>query len=397
VATLAAVGALSAALAAWALVAPPSFVSTLGYAGTGLATSTYELLAGPPRWSALRGTALSGAALLLFWLFAKRRIDWRGLAASLIAVTLADLLPVHWPMPAFTDWKTLDGSVELRRLGLDAGERIFHYCERCVPAGAPGFGAWNGTLQPLDRVETRARELWAALVPDVPIVYGLGAVDGVDGWSTRNHDEFYRLLALSPRDQGIHLLAALGVGQLIGQSAFDDPALRLVSHRDGDDQSWRYALSDAAPRIYLADRIAFAPDVRSALERVARPGFRPGHDAVLLGGDQDATADLGTGTIDATTLGRELVRARVSLSVAGFLVVSDSWYPGWSASIDGKPAEIVRANGIVRGVYVPSGRHDMEMRYSPSSFRVGTRISLGAAVLLLAIATRASRFRYRNA
>jgi hypothetical protein len=228
-------------------------------------------------------------------------------------------------------------------------------------------------------------------------VYGLGAVAGVDGWSTRDHEELFRLLALLPSEQGVHLLAALSVAQLIGQSAFDDPALRLVSHPDGGDQFWRYAVSDAAPRLYLAERMLFAPDVRSALERVARPDFRPGRDAVLLGSNQSTTADIGTGTIETTALGSELVRARVSLPVAGFLVVSDSWYPGWFASVDGMPADIVRTNGIVRGVYVPSGTHDVEMRYSPSSFRVGSRISLAAAVLLLAIATRASRSRYRNA
>jgi len=394
--TLTAIAALSGFLAAWGSLAPQAFLTTLGYAAAGLGTSTYELLAGPPRWSALRAAALAITALMILWMFAQRRVDTRGLAVALIAVTLADLLPVHQPTLVFADWKTLQSSVEPRRLGLEDGDRIFHYCVRpgCVPAGAPGFGAWNGTLQPLDRVETRAQQLWAALVPDVPIVYGIGAVAGVDGWATRDREEFYRLLALLPHGHGVHLLAALAVNQLIGQSPFDDAALELIS-REGDDggsRYWRYRTAAPAPRLYLADRILVAADARSALERIAQPDFRPGRDAVVSA-PPPAPVGRETGKIEETTFGRGFVRARVSLPVPGFLVVADSWYPGWSASVDGSAVDIIRTNGIVRGVYVAAGRHDVEMHYSPASFRVGCRISLAAATVLVTIVLLSLRHR----
>jgi hypothetical protein len=380
--TIAAIGGMAAALAAWGSLAPRSFVGFLGYAPGGLAADTYELLAAPPRWVATRGAMLAFLALAVAWSFARRRITSGGFAASLIVLTLADVLPIHSPTLAFSDWISLEGSVGTRSSGLQKGERIFHYCSSCVPSGAPGFGAWNGTLRPLDRVETRARELWSALVPDVPIVYGFAAVGGTDGWSTRDQGEFYRELALLPRDRGIHLLAALSVAQLIGQSRFDDPGLRLVA-QDGESY-WRYRVGEAAPRAYLAERIVTAPDTRSALDRVASADFRPGRDAVVLGADEASTVSA-SGAVEAITFGRELLRATCSLAAPGFLVVSDTWYPGWSATIDGAPAEIVRANGIVRGVHVGAGHHEVVMRYSPAAFHLGCWLSAVATLSLVAI------------
>jgi hypothetical protein len=58
------------------------------------------------------------------------------------------------------------------------------------------------------------------------------------------------------------------------------------------------------------------------------------------------------------------------------LVVMDSHYPGWRAWVDGKPETIYRVNYGFRGVLVPEGRHIVEMRYQPASYRVGLFLSL---------------------
>jgi len=58
------------------------------------------------------------------------------------------------------------------------------------------------------------------------------------------------------------------------------------------------------------------------------------------------------------------------------LVVMDSHYPGWHAWVDGKPETIYRVNYGFRGVLVPEGRHIVEMRYQPASYRVGLFLSL---------------------
>jgi hypothetical protein len=63
---------------------------------------------------------------------------------------------------------------------------------------------------------------------------------------------------------------------------------------------------------------------------------------------------------------------------AGFLVLTDVWYPGWTATIDGEPVRVYRANYVFRAVRIPSGRHDVVFRFEPVSYRRGRLISMGA-------------------
>lgn len=59
----------------------------------------------------------------------------------------------------------------------------------------------------------------------------------------------------------------------------------------------------------------------------------------------------------------------------GWLVISQTWYPGWTATIDGKPADIVQANGPHLAIAVPEGKHRVEMRYYTPRFALGACVS----------------------
>ena len=60
----------------------------------------------------------------------------------------------------------------------------------------------------------------------------------------------------------------------------------------------------------------------------------------------------------------------------GFVLLNEIYYPGWEASVDGKPAEILRANSIFRSVFVPAGTHRLEFLFRPRYFAWGAAISL---------------------
>jgi hypothetical protein len=55
----------------------------------------------------------------------------------------------------------------------------------------------------------------------------------------------------------------------------------------------------------------------------------------------------------------------------GILVLTDVFYPGWKAYVDGKPSEIFRVNGLVRGVLLDKGNHTVVFRYLPPTFLAG--------------------------
>ena len=72
-----------------------------------------------------------------------------------------------------------------------------------------------------------------------------------------------------------------------------------------------------------------------------------------------------------------------SSSKDGVVVFSEIYYPGWTATIDGKPAEIARANYILRAMNVPAGKHTIEMSFNPKSIHITESIAYAGLALLL--------------
>jgi hypothetical protein len=81
------------------------------------------------------------------------------------------------------------------------------------------------------------------------------------------------------------------------------------------------------------------------------------------------------------------LRATFEAPAPGVFVVKDSYFPGWQATLNGRPVEIVRVSGMVRGVVVPAaGSYNVTMSYRPASFVNGLAIAAATLVLLLALA-----------
>ncbi|MDO8551068.1 MAG: YfhO family protein [bacterium] len=77
------------------------------------------------------------------------------------------------------------------------------------------------------------------------------------------------------------------------------------------------------------------------------------------------------------------VKIKTQSSVNGFLFLSDTYYPGWKALVDGQEKKIYLANYAFRAVEVPKGEHTVVFRYEPKSVRWGMRISLGTLGLVV--------------
>lgn len=68
----------------------------------------------------------------------------------------------------------------------------------------------------------------------------------------------------------------------------------------------------------------------------------------------------------------------------GLLVLTDTYYPGWQVKVNGQPGEVLRVNGVFRGVELPSGTHRVIFQYRPLSFALGVLVA-GATLVLLAL------------
>jgi uncharacterized membrane protein YfhO len=70
------------------------------------------------------------------------------------------------------------------------------------------------------------------------------------------------------------------------------------------------------------------------------------------------------------------VEVEVATSAPAVLVLSENYYPGWRAAVDGRAAELLRVDYNLRGVVVSPGRHEVSFRYRPRSVLWGALVSL---------------------
>ena len=100
--------------------------------------------------------------------------------------------------------------------------------------------------------------------------------------------------------------------------------------------------------------------------------------------DSCGGADNVTSIVDQTMS----LRVNVDMACKGLLVVSDSWYPGWRARVDGELTEIWRVNTAIRGVVVPAGGHTITMHYSSFSVYAGLACALAGLAIALVLQKR---------
>jgi len=85
-------------------------------------------------------------------------------------------------------------------------------------------------------------------------------------------------------------------------------------------------------------------------------------------------------TVSIERYDEESVALRTNGARPGVVVLTDAWFPGWLATVDGKQAPLLRANLAFRGVVVPAGEHVVEMHYRPASRRRGLWLAAVAVV-----------------
>jgi hypothetical protein len=151
------------------------------------------------------------------------------------------------------------------------------------------------------------------------------------------------------------------------------------------------------PRAFVVHRAEVLPSEQAVLERLLDDDFDPSR-AVILEEDPSSAIDRAISSesdlhgAEIVTYSPDRVVIEADLKADGFLVLSDTYYPGWEALVDGREAKIYQADYLFRAISVEQGNHIIEFRYRPRSFRIGLMISLlsgailcgGGAILFLA-------------
>jgi hypothetical protein len=162
--------------------------------------------------------------------------------------------------------------------------------------------------------------------------------------------------------------------------------------RAGQHFVWDYAAGRG--RGWIVAHAISVSSSEEAFAAVTGEQFDPYASVVLEGPGGGAPDD---GSTSSAVLVAETPTSqhwRTSSARAGWFVLAQSYFPGWSARLDGRSAPVLRANHAFTALALEAGEHEIELLYEPASFRIGALVSLAcvlAGFAALVAARRASR------
>ena len=213
------------------------------------------------------------------------------------------------------------------------------------------FGVALETLIPAFNVPLRVP---TAMSPDLTMLVPEDRVLPATGPACRDLDR------LVPR------LRRAGVDTVLSLDPLEHPALVAAD-------AWRprriaplvvrqYHLSSPLPRVGVASSVVPVPTAAAAVARAAEPGFLTSGAAFVEGHE---AVDGARGRVVRAVFAGSSVTIEAETDRATVLVVRDGWADGWTASVDGRPAPVLRVDGRHRGIPLPAGSHAVELRYRP--------------------------------
>lgn len=255
-----------------------------------------------------------------------------------------------------------------------------------------------------------AKWFWQhSMQPNTAVLWGVQADGASDAIQLSSVATRQWLLGELPDERRVRLLRLGSVSHVY--SALPESELENARIVKSDTvPGLIHVLKDPLPRVYLAHPRSYSRQV-DALNAALDPTTDYHREVAIWAPDTEAAeepADIRReevrGTTDSTTrrvahdtLERpedpgsarvvqdqgEVVRIGVDADQASYLVLTDTWYPGWTAYVDGERTRIRRANHFFRGVPVEPDDREVVFRYEPASLRTGAFISSGSTLMLI--------------
>ncbi|HEY4359901.1 MAG TPA: YfhO family protein [Bryobacteraceae bacterium] len=217
---------------------------------------------------------------------------------------------------------------------------------------------------------------------DQDIPYNFGdwyGLEAVNAYAASVLDEVWSLDVFSPRARDF-----FGVRYALGKKPPRAGLTELFTSRSGVKV---FENAAAYPRIWSVHRADSLPDMVQLRAAFRDPSIDLRQTVLLTGEPAPAIAacqNTRDDELDMPLYQPNELRITANLACRGMVILTDTWFPGWKAWVDGHPAPIHKAYGSVRGVIVESGAHVIEMRYRPASVFLGLVLSVLAAVITLA-------------
>jgi hypothetical protein len=322
----------------------------------------------------IRAVAAGALALLVLWLWRRRPIACVLCQVALIAILLLDLFPLAagfmMGIDPREDFLKVDEVAEF--LDSQSGDyRIYatHFQPSYALSAELGIERIDGILTfQLGHIAEMAKVATGCRLDG----YAVGVPPCLSG---EIDPLAYRTAKPDPT-----VLGLLNVRYVTADLPLDVPGLDPVLV---GGETTVYENRHFLPRAFLVERVETVAAGTNVFDLL--PTIDVAHTAFVEAGA--LSASLSDGPIDGEVVVESRRSGRMTLTVRSdreaLLLYSEAWAPGWQVTIDGESAAMIRVDGALLGVVVPSGTSRVVFRYLPVGWSIGWPISLAAVVTLV--------------
>ncbi|MEW6619642.1 MAG: YfhO family protein [bacterium] len=273
-------------------------------------------------------------------------------------------------------------------------QNIYNYVPETVKVIKSKDGFYRFLLEP--KTEKRYREVTAksfleasekmqsVLAPNMGMYYFLFDAYGYEAIPIVDYDRFIYFLKNVPLPNTWKLISMINVKYIISEDIIK--GLNLVCVIKDKDRIVRiYENKGVLPRAYLVAKVRVVKNRKEAFKAVISASFDPTKEVILespISNPQSPISNLQS-RVEIINYQPNKIILNASSSVDCFLFMSETYYPGWKAYVDGQKTEIYRANYIFRAIKFPKGNHQVEFVYFPLSFKTGLFGSLLTLILMV--------------
>lgn len=328
----------------------------------------------PPGASILVPLGLLLLLAFLLWSFAERRVAGKWFLTGMIGLLIVDLF-----------WASSQFNPAFDRSGVFPKTEMTSLIQSLPPGRVLVVPS---DLETNRRVSSDAPDKIIA-PPNTLLPYRISTVSGKNQQFPRWYREYASLI--EPQQNLSHVvfdqyrspyLDLLNVRYVMThESASPLEGYELLGGSEGVSL---YENKIAMPRAFFAQSATAVNTAAESLAVMRDPNFDPEKQTVVEGGASQPEFTAG-GSAAIVEDKRNRVVINTDNDRDGLLVLSDNFYPGWRAGIDGAPTPIFKANHTMRAVAVPAGRHVVSFAFMPATFFNSMYASLAGTSLVLAI------------
>jgi hypothetical protein len=229
----------------------------------------------------------------------------------------------------------------------------------------------------LRQAGSRAPIRFSVVEEEIPLNFGdYHGVDAIGGYAAGIPENLLRAETHTRRSQ-----ALFSVTHHLGRQPAH-PGQTVLFESASGIKVW--SNPDVLPRAWAVHEAMAAPNLAALRQAVQEGPLELARQTILLGEAPRLETCSGGSTVEFQSWAPNRVRLQAALPCTGMVILSDSFYPGWQVTVDGQPARIWEAYGVLRGVVVPAGSHVIEYRFRPTSVFAGLGL-FAAGVLLTGI------------